>query len=193
MSQLIGLETGTLCGRWQLFFCRAYLTDNTVASLDREHAFPLLFFLIGMSCVFPLFQVFDVWEALQKCLIYLFLSFLCHPFCLLTSPNPSSLSLFSACAGAGASAECSCGRNHFTCAVSAFGECTCIPAQWQCDGDNDCGDHSDEDGCSEFMLLSLGFTSFLSSFYPIYPRVCLSLLSFLFRLSALHQICPNHN
>ncbi|KAF7251738.1 Low-density lipoprotein receptor-related protein 4, partial [Varanus komodoensis] len=43
--------------------------------------------------------------------------------------------------------ECSCGRNHFTCAVSAFGECTCIPAQWQCDGDNDCGDHSDEDGC----------------------------------------------
>uniref|UniRef100_A0A665TZ27 Low-density lipoprotein receptor-related protein 4 n=1 Tax=Echeneis naucrates TaxID=173247 RepID=A0A665TZ27_ECHNA len=45
------------------------------------------------------------------------------------------------------SAECSCGKNHFTCAVSAFGECTCIPAQWQCDGDNDCGDHSDEDGC----------------------------------------------
>uniref|UniRef100_A0A8C1TDN1 Low density lipoprotein receptor-related protein 4 n=1 Tax=Cyprinus carpio TaxID=7962 RepID=A0A8C1TDN1_CYPCA len=44
-------------------------------------------------------------------------------------------------------AECSCGRNHFTCAVSAFGECTCIPAQWQCDGDNDCGDHSDEEGC----------------------------------------------
>uniref|UniRef100_A0A8C8RFF6 Low-density lipoprotein receptor-related protein 4 n=1 Tax=Pelusios castaneus TaxID=367368 RepID=A0A8C8RFF6_9SAUR len=43
--------------------------------------------------------------------------------------------------------DCSCGRNHFTCAVSAFGECTCIPAQWQCDGDNDCGDHSDEDGC----------------------------------------------
>uniref|UniRef100_A0A8C9STY0 Low-density lipoprotein receptor-related protein 4 n=1 Tax=Scleropages formosus TaxID=113540 RepID=A0A8C9STY0_SCLFO len=45
------------------------------------------------------------------------------------------------------STGCSCGRNHFTCAVSAFGECTCIPAQWQCDGDNDCGDHSDEDGC----------------------------------------------
>ncbi|XP_043938468.1 low-density lipoprotein receptor-related protein 4 isoform X2 [Protopterus annectens] len=48
---------------------------------------------------------------------------------------------------AGGSTECSCGRNHFTCAVSAFGECTCIPAQWQCDGDNDCGDHSDEGGC----------------------------------------------
>ncbi|XP_018619430.1 low-density lipoprotein receptor-related protein 4 [Scleropages formosus] len=50
-------------------------------------------------------------------------------------------------AGAAGSTGCSCGRNHFTCAVSAFGECTCIPAQWQCDGDNDCGDHSDEDGC----------------------------------------------
>ncbi|XP_008294525.1 low-density lipoprotein receptor-related protein 4-like, partial [Stegastes partitus] len=49
--------------------------------------------------------------------------------------------------GVRGSAECSCGKNHFTCAVSAFGECTCIPAQWQCDGDNDCGDHSDEDGC----------------------------------------------
>uniref|UniRef100_A0A670J4S2 Low-density lipoprotein receptor-related protein 4 n=1 Tax=Podarcis muralis TaxID=64176 RepID=A0A670J4S2_PODMU len=50
-------------------------------------------------------------------------------------------------ADSSSSAECACGRNHFTCAVSAFGECTCIPAQWQCDGDNDCGDHSDEDGC----------------------------------------------
>ncbi|RXM31745.1 Low-density lipoprotein receptor-related protein 4 [Acipenser ruthenus] len=51
---------------------------------------------------------------------------------------------FAAIAG---NTECSCGRNHFTCAVNTFGECTCIPAPWQCDGDNDCGDHSDEDGC----------------------------------------------
>ncbi|XP_008541367.2 low-density lipoprotein receptor-related protein 4 [Equus przewalskii] len=49
--------------------------------------------------------------------------------------------------GLASSPQCACGRNHFTCAVSALGECTCIPAQWQCDGDNDCGDHSDEDGC----------------------------------------------
>ncbi|KAF3832981.1 hypothetical protein F7725_026646 [Dissostichus mawsoni] len=55
--------------------------------------------------------------------------------------------LLSQSPGVQGSAECSCGRSHFTCAVSAFGECTCIPAQWQCDGDNDCGDHSDEDGC----------------------------------------------
>lgn len=67
---------------------------------------------------------------------------------------PWLFTLFSCvCAGVQCSTECSCGRNHFTCAVSAFGECTCIPAQWQCDGDNDCGDHSDEDGCSESASL----------------------------------------
>lgn len=62
---------------------------------------------------------------------------------------------FSSFTGITSSTECSCGRNHFTCAVSAFGECTCIPAQWQCDGDNDCGDHSDEDGCSKNTILDL--------------------------------------
>lgn len=70
------------------------------------------------------------------------------------------------CAGVQCSAECSCGRNHFTCAVSAFGECTCIPAQWQCDGDNDCGDHSDEDGCSEFAILAS------PSFFSLFPSLC---------------------
>ncbi|KAM6444695.1 low-density lipoprotein receptor-related protein 4 [Rhynochetos jubatus] len=70
--------------------------------------------------------------------------------CLLPAPPQLLLLLLGAllrARGVTSSTECSCGRNHFTCAVSAFGECTCIPAQWQCDGDNDCGDHSDEDGC----------------------------------------------
>lgn len=80
-------------------------------------------------------------------------------------------------AGVQGSADCSCGRNHFTCAVSAFGECTCIPAQWQCDGDNDCGDHSDEDGCSEFLLVVKH--SLLNGFnFSLGVRLISSFLSF---------------
>ncbi|GAB6033184.1 Low-density lipoprotein receptor- protein 4 [Chamberlinius hualienensis] len=43
--------------------------------------------------------------------------------------------------------KCPCPVNHFSCSPSALGECTCIPAKWRCDNDNDCGDNSDEIGC----------------------------------------------
>ncbi|XP_078669811.1 low-density lipoprotein receptor-related protein 4-like isoform X3 [Branchiostoma floridae x Branchiostoma belcheri] len=47
-----------------------------------------------------------------------------------------------------AQVPCRCGKNQFACEPTPWGECTCIPSQWQCDGDNDCGDSSDEDGCT---------------------------------------------
>uniref|UniRef100_A0A8C4QPU2 LDL receptor related protein 4 n=1 Tax=Eptatretus burgeri TaxID=7764 RepID=A0A8C4QPU2_EPTBU len=40
---------------------------------------------------------------------------------------------------------CTCGHGGFTCSHPS--PCHCIPAQWRCDGETDCGDHSDEDGC----------------------------------------------
>uniref|UniRef100_T1IRJ3 Uncharacterized protein n=1 Tax=Strigamia maritima TaxID=126957 RepID=T1IRJ3_STRMM len=42
---------------------------------------------------------------------------------------------------------CTCPRNQFACAPTSRGECTCIPENWHCDGDNDCGDQSDEKHC----------------------------------------------
>ena len=32
--------------------------------------------------------------------------------------------------------------DEFTCGIG-----TCVPASWQCDGESDCDDHSDELGC----------------------------------------------
>ena len=36
----------------------------------------------------------------------------------------------------------SCPDQHFTCTSGR-----CVPVDWRCDGDDDCGDHSDEDSC----------------------------------------------
>ena len=40
-----------------------------------------------------------------------------------------------------------CGEGEFTCANSK-----CIRERWACDGDNDCGDESDEADCREYRF-----------------------------------------
>jgi len=49
-------------------------------------------------------------------------------------------------------AAASCGPDEFQCANG-----NCMPAGFICDGDNDCGDMSDEQGCGDFNF-SPGFT-----------------------------------
>ncbi|XP_070536212.1 low-density lipoprotein receptor-related protein 4-like [Ptychodera flava] len=43
--------------------------------------------------------------------------------------------------------ECRCAINQFRCDTMEKNSCTCIPEEWMCDGDNDCGDDSDETNC----------------------------------------------
>ncbi|XP_027048198.1 low-density lipoprotein receptor-related protein 8-like, partial [Pocillopora damicornis] len=58
------------------------------------------------------------------CLVYIFTTV--HPG--ISSPTSST--------------RYQCGSEQFTCTNEK-----CVPAHWRCDRDNDCGDHSDEDGC----------------------------------------------
>ena len=56
-------------------------------------------------------------------------------------------------------AERTCRPDQFKCANSG----RCIPARWICDGDNDCGDMSDEQNCGQsiYRLLSPMYTQIL--------------------------------
>lgn len=46
--------------------------------------------------------------------------------------------------------EKTCGPHEFRCENN-----NCIPDHWRCDSQNDCGDNSDEENCSEYLTPSL--------------------------------------
>jgi len=59
----------------------------------------------------------------------------------------------------------SCGANEFHCQVDK-----CVPQHYVCDGDNDCGDMSDEDNCTE---ATTGGDKLLFFYRKLYVRISL--------------------
>lgn len=53
-----------------------------------------------------------------------------------------------------------CGPQHFQCNNNR-----CIDLKWKCDGDNDCGDSSDEIGCCKYYSVPLFCTKLI-------PEIC---------------------
>lgn len=60
-----------------------------------------------------------------------------------------------------------CGINEFMCPSSGF----CIMATWRCDGDDDCGDDSDETNCSKITDVSMLWLVLHPS-ERLYPSSC---------------------
>ena len=106
-----------------------------------------------------LFSAIQVWTVVNcKSFVMLVLFQVIHPFLQPSLPSPCASSPCSGLCllGPGGSYRCACADNHHlandnktcldNCSNSDFicDNNRCIPGMWHCDGDDDCGDASDE-------------------------------------------------